>query len=130
MTFGHRSGDQLLQNLANTIQTKAPPGSAIGRLTSDEFIVLIPHFNWDQTRQLAKELLDLRAFAQAENEESLNRHCSLCLSAIEGSETLSDALKTADIGLKKPKRSAAVAGLKPMKHLKRRPSNRVPISRI
>ena len=103
MTFGHRYGDHLLQNLANTIQTKAPPGSAIGRLTSDEFTVLIPHFDWDQTRQLAKELLDLRAYAQAENEELLNRHCSLCLSAIEGSETLSDALRTADIGLKKAK---------------------------
>jgi|GEM_PF-1625476 diguanylate cyclase (GGDEF)-like protein/PAS domain S-box-containing protein len=40
-TQGHKAGDELLKQLAQRLQHMAPPGSACGRFSSDEFVVLL-----------------------------------------------------------------------------------------
>ncbi|TDR77874.1 EAL domain-containing protein [Paludibacterium purpuratum] len=41
-TLGLKAGDELLTRVADTLQDLMPEGSLIGRLASDEFVVLIP----------------------------------------------------------------------------------------
>ncbi|SBS30185.1 Cyclic di-GMP phosphodiesterase Gmr [Marinomonas aquimarina] len=42
-TFGHRVGDQLLQQVANRIKTTIPTRSCLYRLGGDEFVVVMEH---------------------------------------------------------------------------------------
>ncbi|MBJ7550463.1 putative bifunctional diguanylate cyclase/phosphodiesterase [Marinomonas ostreistagni] len=42
-TFGHRVGDQLLQEVANRIKTTIPSRSCLYRLGGDEFVVVLEH---------------------------------------------------------------------------------------
>lgn len=45
--FGSSTGDELLREIANRIESSAPAGTSIGRLGGDEFVMLLParHLN-------------------------------------------------------------------------------------
>lgn len=41
-THGHAAGDHVLTQLAHRLETHAPPGCAVGRLSGDEFVLALP----------------------------------------------------------------------------------------
>ncbi|MDX1676718.1 putative bifunctional diguanylate cyclase/phosphodiesterase [Arsukibacterium sp.] len=66
-TLGHKAGDNLLKQLAERLQTAAPRGSACGRLSSDEFVLLINRLPGQQatfTAQLEQFVVSLRGTLQ------------------------------------------------------------------
>lgn len=62
-TFGHRVGDQLLQEVANRIKTTIPSRSCLYRLGGDEFVVVMEHVKDTQ------ELEDIAALINATGAE-------------------------------------------------------------
>ncbi|MCO4785339.1 MAG: EAL domain-containing protein [Marinomonas atlantica] len=63
-TFGHRVGDQLLQQVANRIKNTIPSRSCLYRLGGDEFVVVLEHIRDTQ------ELLDIAVDIHATGEQT------------------------------------------------------------
>ncbi|MAD77489.1 MAG: PAS domain S-box protein [Rheinheimera sp.] len=62
-TLGHKAGDELLRQVAERLQHHAPAGSACGRLSSDEFVILVTELPGqlpEYTSQLERFALTLR----------------------------------------------------------------------
>jgi diguanylate cyclase (GGDEF)-like protein/PAS domain S-box-containing protein len=57
-TFGHRYGDQLLQQVAQRLLSTVGESAILARLGGDEFGVLLPGADIDQARALAQRLID------------------------------------------------------------------------
>ncbi len=55
---GHAAGDALLCETANRLRAHLGPGDIAGRLSSDEFVLLLPGAGSDQAVAMAQRLLD------------------------------------------------------------------------
>lgn len=49
-SFGHNKGDELLQKVAAILLEVCPEKGSISRIGGDEFVVLLPSFNYEETR--------------------------------------------------------------------------------
>ncbi|KRG78281.1 hypothetical protein ABB30_04280 [Stenotrophomonas ginsengisoli] len=54
--YGHASGDRVLSEVAQRLRTSLPESAMIGRLGGEEFAVLLPDADLEQSRQLAETL--------------------------------------------------------------------------
>ena len=57
-SLGHAAGDALLREIADRLGSCTRPEDVVGRLSSDEFAVLMPHCAPDQMPFLAQRMLD------------------------------------------------------------------------
>jgi len=57
-TLGHRSGDELLVELARLLQSLLRDHDVLSRLSGDEFAILMPHVDALQAQSVAARLLD------------------------------------------------------------------------
>jgi diguanylate cyclase (GGDEF)-like protein/PAS domain S-box-containing protein len=57
-TLGHRSGDELLIELARLLQSLLRDNDILSRLSGDEFAILMPHVDALQSQTVAARLLD------------------------------------------------------------------------
>ncbi len=55
---GHAAGDALLCEVAQRIRAAARPGDVLGRLSSDEFALLLPHCSAAEAETVARRLLE------------------------------------------------------------------------
>ena len=55
---GHAAGDALLCEVAQRIRAAARPGDVLGRLSSDEFALLLPHCSAPEAEAVAQRLLE------------------------------------------------------------------------
>ena len=55
---GHAAGDALLCEVAQRIRSAARPGDVLGRLSSDEFALLLPNCTAPEAESVAKRLLE------------------------------------------------------------------------
>ncbi|SHJ00031.1 PAS domain S-box-containing protein/diguanylate cyclase (GGDEF) domain-containing protein [Dethiosulfatibacter aminovorans DSM 17477] len=56
-TYGHDAGDMVIATLAKRLSTSGPQGSLAGRLSGDEFIMIIPDYgNLDALEEIIKEI--------------------------------------------------------------------------
>lgn len=55
-SFGHALGDELLKKVAGIIQAECRNQDVVARLSGDEFIVLLPQTNEDQTAKIVKRM--------------------------------------------------------------------------
>lgn len=62
--YGHKTGDQVLRVVAQTLQASVREGDAVGRYGGEEFIVLFPHTEIDDAARIADRIRD--AVAQTE----------------------------------------------------------------
>lgn len=58
-TLGHLAGDDLLRSVATLLQQHLGPSDIMGRLSGDEFAILLPQADGHRARQVAEELLEL-----------------------------------------------------------------------
>ncbi|MDD4096135.1 MAG: HD-GYP domain-containing protein [Oscillospiraceae bacterium] len=58
-SFSHKSGDQLLKKTAETIQAACRPDDHIARIGGDEFAVLLPKTDSEETLQIVKRIQQL-----------------------------------------------------------------------
>lgn len=68
-SFGHASGDKLLIKAAQTIQTACPEGAIISRIGGDEFAVLLPKVNSEQTLETVNRIKQLSSKETVSNIE-------------------------------------------------------------
>ncbi|WP_176559265.1 sensor domain-containing diguanylate cyclase [Rubellimicrobium roseum] len=55
--FGHLAGDDVLREVARTLQERLGPGDALGRLGGEEFALLLRRAEPDRARSVAEEIL-------------------------------------------------------------------------
>lgn len=56
-TYGHDAGDMVIATLAKRLSTSGPQGSLAGRLSGDEFIIIIPDYgNIEALEEIIKEI--------------------------------------------------------------------------
>ncbi|KEZ76867.1 GGDEF domain-containing protein [Salinisphaera hydrothermalis] len=55
-THGHHAGDRVLRRVARCIDTHIESGDTAGRLGGEEFVVLLPDRDLDQTRRVAERI--------------------------------------------------------------------------
>ena len=58
-TYGHRIGDEVLQQLAIRVRSLVPGDAAVARLGGDEFIVIVENTNEEAARTTAHALLSI-----------------------------------------------------------------------
>ncbi|MGP9800558.1 bifunctional diguanylate cyclase/phosphodiesterase [Rheinheimera sp. NSM] len=105
-TQGHKAGDELLKQLAARLQQIAPPGSACGRFSSDEFVLLLtglPLSPAAARRQLEQFVLAMQHALQqpfAISSHFYNSSVSVgCCVFNDVTATADELLKQADIAL-------------------------------
>lgn len=59
--FGHRQGDLLLKRVAEVIRTECRPGDIIFRWSGDEFVILLPSTDLDETVTVAERIREVCA---------------------------------------------------------------------
>lgn len=55
-SFGHPVGDELLKVIANRLEQVRRPTDIAGRLSGDEFVMILPHRNHEQVTEIAEQL--------------------------------------------------------------------------
>ncbi|MEM7763331.1 MAG: EAL domain-containing protein [Pseudomonadota bacterium] len=55
-TFGHTAGDELIRQIAQSLQTCVPPTDVIARLGGDEFAVLLGHADEQEALRIAESI--------------------------------------------------------------------------
>jgi diguanylate cyclase (GGDEF)-like protein len=105
-TFGHHTGDQLLNQLGQRLAATLRDTDTIGRLGGDEFAILLPGTDRDNTVRVAHKVFD--ALKQPVQLETMNLMVSASLGIAIYPEHGSDAstlLKHADIAMYQAKLS-------------------------
>lgn len=105
-TQGHKAGDELLKQLAVRLQQIAPPGTACGRFSSDEFVLLLTGLPIQQgaaNRQLKQFIAAVQTSLQqpyAINSHFYNSSVSIgCCVFNDVTVSADELLKQADIAL-------------------------------
>ncbi|MCR5214314.1 MAG: diguanylate cyclase [Eubacterium sp.] len=55
-TYGHDVGDEVLKSIADTMREKCPENSVISRWGGEEFLIIFPNYNGDDTFQFVDNL--------------------------------------------------------------------------
>jgi diguanylate cyclase (GGDEF)-like protein len=106
-TFGHHTGDQLLQQLGQRLGSVLRGSDTIARLGGDEFAVLLPTATFEDARQIAERLLQVleEPFSLGGLQLEIDASIGIALSPDHGldAETL---LRRADVAMYVAKRSS------------------------
>jgi diguanylate cyclase (GGDEF)-like protein len=111
-SFGHPTGDELLQQVAHRLQRFAQTGDYCARLGGDEFVLLLPHLG-DNTTTASAHLMELAEKLRAQlaepyrlNGNVVRTTASVGISLfVAGPDDSANALKQADIALYQSKAS-------------------------
>ncbi|MBS4024953.1 MAG: diguanylate cyclase [Clostridia bacterium] len=106
-SFGHLEGDELLRSIAQLILSVLPESVALARFGGDEFAIVCPDMNIEETRELA-ELIRQRVLTAIFNREEELPHGQVTISIgvaayPDHADTVDQLLKMADIALYKAK---------------------------
>jgi diguanylate cyclase (GGDEF)-like protein len=107
-TLGHLAGDVVLQEAARTMAASLRPYDSIGRYGGEEFLIVLPNCNREQTWKQAERIrLNLNATSVAIETRSISVSASLgCTSADHPvSSTPEEMIRAADQALYQAKRS-------------------------
>jgi diguanylate cyclase (GGDEF)-like protein len=92
-SFGHAAGDELLRQIAARLRAAVRPGDSVGRLSGDEFAILLPGLESDgDADRLAERVL--RCFDQPFRVEGHDvvMHTSVGVALHRGVPTTADEL--------------------------------------
>ncbi|WP_460508840.1 putative bifunctional diguanylate cyclase/phosphodiesterase [Hydrogenophaga soli] len=95
-TFGHACGDQIIESLAQRIQSAVPPSCPCVRMGSDEFVLLHTALSHTGAEQLARSILAEVSKPLALQGIDIRPTVSLGLHRAHAGETASEVLEQAD----------------------------------
>ncbi|WP_166668745.1 diguanylate cyclase [Thiohalophilus thiocyanatoxydans] len=101
--FGHNAGDEVLRQLADTLQTRMRASDVPARWGGEEFIVLLPETDLDGARQTAETLRQTIADTRFPTVGQVT--ASLGVSTYQPGETLDSLIKRADDALYQAKKA-------------------------
>ncbi|MFW5802174.1 MAG: diguanylate cyclase, partial [Spirochaeta sp.] len=93
-TFGHNSGDQVLQQLTRLVEEQIRAGDILARWGGEEFVVLLPHSDCDAALQAAEKLRQETASAPLSPDRRIT--ISLGIAQLQEGETLDHLVGRAD----------------------------------
>jgi diguanylate cyclase (GGDEF)-like protein len=95
-TFGHASGDRVLEELANRLRWTCRSGDLVARLGGDEFAVLIPHAGPEVAERVAQSILESIALPLPAGLGPTHVTASVGVAHFAEQRSLSEALAAAD----------------------------------
>ncbi len=108
-TYGHLAGDEALKRLAVCMTTAVRPYDSVGRYGGEEFLIIAPNCDLEETAKLAERIRQVVAAAEVEiDDHSITITVSLGVSAVsrdKGIVTLSALLQAADLALYRAKKN-------------------------
>ena len=100
-TYGHQTGDEVIQHVAKTIETAAGPDNIAGRMGGDEFMIFIK--TWETQDDMKKIAADILRNAKKIEmpDDRVHVSCSIGVCALKGDEWMEydDMFKCADKAL-------------------------------
>lgn len=104
ISFGHNAGDEVLYRLAQRLQAQISPGSLIGRIGADEFLILLPGLPLSTAEALAGHIhATLRVPLQI-GQANWRQSCSIGVASL-GAESATSLLQRADQAMQEAKQS-------------------------
>lgn len=95
-TFGHETGDALLQETVQVIEENLREGDILARYGGDEFVILLPGCNSSKAKEVVERLLEKISEIKVENNKGVISFSAGIADANETSEIESDIFKLAD----------------------------------
>ncbi|GAA2055255.1 sensor domain-containing protein [Williamsia deligens] len=110
-SLGHSVGDEVLQEIARRLDGVTPPGSAIGRIGGDEFVIVTP-LSADYADSIERQSLQVHAavngpIALGSRSERLTISIGVVVAGVGDTRTPTDLLRDADIALYQAKLEAS-----------------------
>lgn len=97
-TFGQEAGDAVITRFAQTLEQQVPPNAVAGRLTGDDFAVLMTHSSVDAALDLAAAVrANSESLRYLQGDKSLQVTASIGIAPIDGSSDESAVLTAARI---------------------------------
>lgn len=98
--FGHRTGDKVLFEAANTLKTSLRSSDLLGRLGGDEFVLLIKNApNIEAIHKIAQKLNKSIIKTYTKSNKSITISCSIGISIIHKNMTFKKIYTNADKAL-------------------------------
>lgn len=103
-TFGHAFGDLILKKVANRLEKLEHIPKCVFRLSGDEFIVILPNYSEDSSKQVANKIQHImsRPFIIEENEIQISMSIGLVFYPKDGNSA-GELLRKADLAMYKAK---------------------------
>jgi len=101
--FGHLVGDNILKEFAKIIQKKIRKTDTVARWGGEEFMIIIPHLNIEDTCRLAEKLRE--EIESYTFEKNIKITASFGLSSLGNYKTINDTVRQADEALYTSKRN-------------------------
>ncbi len=102
-SYGHPTGDRVIQHLAHSMVTNLRSFDIVGRLGGEEFVVVLPETNSDGASKLAnrlREIIELSDTIKSDTGEQVRFTISIGGASLkEGDSTFSSILGRADKAL-------------------------------
>ncbi|MCT4544693.1 MAG: diguanylate cyclase [Vallitalea sp.] len=96
-TYGHQCGDKTLSHFASTCKSCLRPNDYIGRIGGEEFAVLLPNTNLDESIIIGERIRSKVESSKADNIPSIT--VSIGISSTDSANSLSELLHIADTRL-------------------------------
>lgn len=94
--FGHTSGDEILKQITDRIRRILTGGQALGRIGSDEFVILFPNMTSSEAREAAERIIvDLNGTAYRVGQRNFHIHAAIGVVEINPSMDASAAISAA-----------------------------------
>ncbi len=103
-TFGHEFGDIILGRVANRLKTLENIPKRVFRLSGDEFIIILPKYSEQNTKEIANKVQDImiKPFIIDENEIQISMSIGLALYPNDATSA-DELLRKADLAMYKAK---------------------------
>lgn len=103
-TFGHEFGDIILGRVANRLKTLENIPKRVFRLSGDEFIIILPKYSEQNTKEIANKVQDImiKPFIVDENEIQISMSIGLALYPNDATSA-DELLRKADLAMYKAK---------------------------
>lgn len=103
-TYGHLTGDDILQQVATCLKNLVRKYDMVVRLSGDEFVVLLPGVAREKTGQLISRMSQRIATIGMGEKESSNLSASIGVAGFEPGQTIQDLTAVADQAMYADKR--------------------------
>ena len=103
-TFGHGAGDEVIVRMASILQDLLSTDDVIGRLSGDDFAVLLPHARVESACELAEKICAAaRELHYVRGDQSVRMSASVGVVAANGGDHSTDAMAAAEVACKTAK---------------------------
>jgi len=105
-TYGHEAGDSIIQQMGNLLTEYCPKSGTLGRYGGEEFLLLLPRFDVEQTIHLAETIRSASASTLfwIDPVNTARVTLSIGVSWYEGSCSRADVVHQADLALYEAKK--------------------------